>query len=149
MLVEALIEREIRASMRAEELAGIPLYPEFRNCPAPSATRILEIFSDVQRHRLMSGDAEVVDELTSETELRVGSDHDPGPTIGSPFPDHHSHSVFLMRPAGLGTCSTSTRMMLPLTIGGSSQSRHRPGHAASGAGCARRSPSRFRSGGRG
>jgi transposase len=56
MLAEALIEREIRASMRAEELAGIPLYPEFRNGPAPSATRILEIFSDVQRHRLMSGD---------------------------------------------------------------------------------------------
>ncbi|MHB1444209.1 MAG: IS1634 family transposase [Acidimicrobiales bacterium] len=56
MLTEALIEREARASMKSEKLAGIPLYPEFRNCPAPSAPRILEIFSDVQRHRLMSGD---------------------------------------------------------------------------------------------
>jgi transposase len=56
MLTEALIEREARASMKAERLAGIPLYPEFRNCPAPSAPRILEIFSDVQRHRLMSGE---------------------------------------------------------------------------------------------
>jgi len=44
MLTEALIEREIRASMKTEEIAGIPLYPELRNCPAPSAPRILEIF---------------------------------------------------------------------------------------------------------
>jgi len=56
MLVEALIEREIRTSMKTEGLAGIPLYPELRNCPAPSAPRILEIFSDVQRHQLISGD---------------------------------------------------------------------------------------------
>lgn len=57
MLAEALIEREVRASMKAANLAGVPLYPEFRNCPAPSAPRILEIFNDVQRHRLMTGDA--------------------------------------------------------------------------------------------
>jgi transposase len=56
MLTEALIEREARASMKAESLTGIPLYPEFRNCPAPSAPRILEIFNDIQRHQLMSGD---------------------------------------------------------------------------------------------
>src|SRR5680860_802387 len=56
MLTEALIEREIRTSMSTEGLAGIPLYPELRNCPAPSAPRILEIFNDVKRHHLGSGD---------------------------------------------------------------------------------------------
>ena len=56
LLAEALIEREIRASMKAEALAGIPLYPELRNCPAPSAPRILDIFSGVQRHHLVSGE---------------------------------------------------------------------------------------------
>ena len=56
MLVEALIEREIRTSMKTEGLAGIPLYPELRNCPAPSAPRILDIFKDVKRHHLISGD---------------------------------------------------------------------------------------------
>ena len=45
---------------------------------------------------------------------------------GSPVPDHHSHSVFLMRPVGFGRCSTSTLITLPLTMGGSSQSRQRP-----------------------
>lgn len=54
MLAEALIEREIRTSMKAEGLRGVPLYPELRNCPSPSAPRILEIFGDAQRHRLMS-----------------------------------------------------------------------------------------------
>src|SRR5680860_1230136 len=53
---DAVIEREIRTSMSTEGLAGIPLYPELRNCPAPSAPRILEIFNDVKRHHLGSGD---------------------------------------------------------------------------------------------
>lgn len=54
MLAEALIEREIRASMKNAGLGGIPLYPELRDCPGPSAPRILEIFHDVQRHQLIS-----------------------------------------------------------------------------------------------
>ena len=58
-LVEALIEREIRTSMREHGLTGIALYPELRNCPAPSAARVLEIFDDVERHYLMR-DNEVV-----------------------------------------------------------------------------------------
>lgn len=56
MLTEALIEREIRDSMKAQGLTGIPLYPELRNCPAPSAPRILEIFTGLQRHHLNDGD---------------------------------------------------------------------------------------------
>ena len=59
MLAEALIEREIRASMKSAGLAGLPLYPELRDCPCPSAPRILEIFRDVQRHELIS-EGEVV-----------------------------------------------------------------------------------------
>jgi transposase len=56
MLTEALLEREIRTSMSTQHLAGIPLYPELRNCPAPSAPRILEIFNDIQRHQLINND---------------------------------------------------------------------------------------------
>jgi transposase len=53
MLTEALIEREIRTTMEVEGLSAIPLYPELRNCPSPSAPRILEIFNGVQRHHLI------------------------------------------------------------------------------------------------
>ena len=54
MLTEALIEREIRTSMAASGRTSLPLYPESRDCPSPSAPRILEIFSDTQRHHLVS-----------------------------------------------------------------------------------------------
>jgi hypothetical protein len=56
MLTEALIEREVRTSMKAAGLTGVPLYPELRDCPSPSAPRILEIFDNVQRHQLVRGE---------------------------------------------------------------------------------------------
>lgn len=65
-LTEALIEREIRTSMSTQGLAGIPLYPELRNCPAPSAPRILEIFNDVQHHHLISNDGQIVQTFQPE-----------------------------------------------------------------------------------
>lgn len=54
LLTGALIEREIRNAMATAELAAIPLYPELRSCPAPSANRILEIFTGTARHHLVS-----------------------------------------------------------------------------------------------
>jgi len=38
--------------MQRADLAKIRLYPEFRNCTAPSTERILEISSTVSRHQL-------------------------------------------------------------------------------------------------
>ena len=52
LVVQALIEREIRAAMVKAQARHIPLYPELRACAAPSAARILEIFASVSRHRL-------------------------------------------------------------------------------------------------
>jgi len=65
MSAEALIEREIRNSMKVQGLTGIPLYPELRKCPSPSAPRILEIFADAQRHHLVSK-GEVVQDFDPE-----------------------------------------------------------------------------------
>ena len=66
MLLEALIEREIRTAMSTQGLTGIPLYPELRNCPAPSAPRILEIFNDIQRHQLINEHGEIVQTFQHE-----------------------------------------------------------------------------------
>jgi transposase len=52
LLTEALIERHIRNAMATADLHNIPLYPELRACPAPSAPRILEIFNGIARHHL-------------------------------------------------------------------------------------------------
>ena len=38
--------------MATANTRDIPLYPELRACPTPSAERILEIFSDLTRHEL-------------------------------------------------------------------------------------------------
>jgi hypothetical protein len=52
LLVHALLEREVRTAMAARAIPALPLYPEERACKAPSADRILEIFSPLQRHTL-------------------------------------------------------------------------------------------------
>jgi transposase len=52
LLVAALIERQVRTAMAAAALDNIPLYPEFRDCTAPSTERILEIFTNLARHQL-------------------------------------------------------------------------------------------------
>ena len=55
LLTQALIEREIRAAMAAEQRKSLMLYPEDRACAAPTAARVVEIFSDVARHSLLQG----------------------------------------------------------------------------------------------
>ncbi len=52
LLVQALLEREVRLAMDRTGLKMLPLYPEQRKCRAPSAARILEEFASLQRHRL-------------------------------------------------------------------------------------------------
>lgn len=54
LLVQALMEREIRGRMKSEGTAALPLYPEQRPSPWPTATQILRLFAPVQRHRLLS-----------------------------------------------------------------------------------------------
>ena len=55
LLVHALLEREIRQGMARNGIKHIPLYPEERECGAPSTERILDVFAPLQRHRLRSG----------------------------------------------------------------------------------------------
>lgn len=59
LLTGALIEREIRTAMATAELDTIPLYPELRSCPAPSTTRIFEIFTGIARHHLIDSNGRV------------------------------------------------------------------------------------------
>ena len=52
MLVQALIERQIRAAMKTRGMKQLSIYPEDRGCAAPTAARILEIFTGLARHHL-------------------------------------------------------------------------------------------------
>jgi transposase len=57
LLVEALLERELRQAMEREGLDSLPLYPEDRPCRRPTARRVIDLFDlfdDIQRHTLNS-----------------------------------------------------------------------------------------------
>lgn len=58
MLVQALIERTIRAAMAARGLRQLSLYPEDRGCAAPTTARVLEIFTGLARHHLTNPDGQ-------------------------------------------------------------------------------------------
>jgi transposase len=57
--VHALIERELRKAMERDELEALPLYPENRECRAPTMARLIEVFGNLQRH-ILSKAGEVV-----------------------------------------------------------------------------------------
>jgi transposase len=59
MLVQALIEREVRLGMAREKIKSLPIYPEGRACTAPTTDKILEIFENLQVHHLLSSEKEV------------------------------------------------------------------------------------------
>jgi transposase len=52
MLVQALIERQIRARMTERGITQLTVYPEDRGSTAPTAARVLDVFTDLARHHL-------------------------------------------------------------------------------------------------
>jgi transposase len=52
LLVESLLERELRQAMQREGIESLPMYPEDRPCRHPTARRLIDRFDDIQRHTL-------------------------------------------------------------------------------------------------
>jgi len=52
LLLEALMERQLRQAMQNEEIEALPMYPEGRACRWPTARRVIDLFESVQQHRL-------------------------------------------------------------------------------------------------
>jgi transposase len=55
MLIQALIEREVRRGMEANKVECLPIYYEERECEAPTADRFLEAFDRLEVNRLWRG----------------------------------------------------------------------------------------------
>lgn len=53
LLVQGLIERELRQAMGREGILELPLYPEERLCRRPTTEQVLRLFSLAQRHLLL------------------------------------------------------------------------------------------------
>lgn len=70
LLVEALLERELRRAMAREEIESLPLYPESRGCRHPTARRVIDLFEDVQQHTLEMAEQPPVEFTTELTRLQ-------------------------------------------------------------------------------
>lgn len=49
LLVHALVERQLRQAMTAKKIVALPLYPEDRDCNAPTAARVFELLDPLSR----------------------------------------------------------------------------------------------------
>ncbi len=59
LLIQSLIERNIRHSMKKNSIKSIPIYPESRECYSPTTGRILGIFENLHYHDLIGNGAVV------------------------------------------------------------------------------------------
>ena len=59
LLVQALIERELRLAMKREKIKELPIYPEQRLCKRPTTEQILRLFSLAEGHTLLRNDKTV------------------------------------------------------------------------------------------
>jgi transposase len=70
LLVESLLERELRRAMARESVESLPLYPEGRACRRPTARRMIDLFEDVQRHELVTEGRNVMVFMTDLSRLQ-------------------------------------------------------------------------------
>lgn len=60
LLVQALLEREVRREMAQRQIATLPLYPEGRATSQPTAELVLAAFEGHRRHRLCNQEGDVL-----------------------------------------------------------------------------------------
>jgi transposase len=70
LLVESLLEREVRRAMERSQIETLPLYPEGRACRRPTARKVIDLFEDVQCHTLVAGEDPPVEFTTKLTPLQ-------------------------------------------------------------------------------
>jgi len=73
LLVEALVERELRLAMERNKIDQLPLYPEARFCRRPTAPRIFELFTLAQRIILKDGaeERQIFEHKFTELQIQV------------------------------------------------------------------------------
>lgn len=66
LLVQALVERELRRAMKDEGIESLPLYHEDRECEAPTTRRVIDLFETIQVHDLTNRGSKSVVRFTTE-----------------------------------------------------------------------------------
>jgi transposase len=70
LLIQALLERELRKAMEEKGIASLPLYPEERSCRAPTTRRVIDVFENIQRHVLSTKGGETTQFVTELSSIQ-------------------------------------------------------------------------------
>ena len=70
LLLQTLLERELRDVMHQQEIESLPLYPEGRGCRHPTARRVIDVLENVTRHRLVTDEGDTLDLYTDATPIQ-------------------------------------------------------------------------------
>jgi transposase len=57
LLIQSLLERELRRAMERARIKAVPIYPEGRPCARPTTRRVLDLFELIERHVVTFTDA--------------------------------------------------------------------------------------------
>ena len=58
LVVQALLERELRRAMKKQRVHSLPLYAEERDCRAPTTRKVIDTFENVHSHKLTHGESD-------------------------------------------------------------------------------------------
>jgi transposase len=70
LLIQTLLERELRRAMAESKLESLPLYPEGRACSRPTTRRVIDVMESLSRHRLQTNTGEYQDLYTDPTPIQ-------------------------------------------------------------------------------
>ena len=66
LMVQSLLERELRQSLATSKLKSIPLYPEGRRCVRPTTRQVLDVFEPIMRQTLTTTGRDEFEMFTTE-----------------------------------------------------------------------------------
>ena len=66
LMVQSLLERELRRAMSESHLDELPLYPEGRPCSRPTTRRVLDYFAPLSSHTLTTSPPSLPTTITTE-----------------------------------------------------------------------------------
>jgi len=66
LMVQSLLERELRRAIQSQGLESLPLYPEGRACVRPTTRQVLDVFEPIARHAIFPADSDEFETFTTE-----------------------------------------------------------------------------------
>lgn len=66
LMVQSLLERELRRAMEDKNVESLPLYPEGRPCKRPTTRRVLDVFEPIARHTISTSGSDDFELFTTE-----------------------------------------------------------------------------------